>query len=93
MSADSDTYIEAECQTAVGAAEAVAAARGRPAPEAPEALLGWAAHNAAPSGDLVTLAKRAIDRILAGSELKELWDEAGREGWQASMAELRQRLD
>lgn len=42
---------------------------------------------------LVPLALRAIDRILASSELKELWAESEDEGdWTAEVQDLRERL-
>lgn len=81
-----------QCQMAIAAAEAVAAARGRRPPSAPEEPIGWAAQHRALSADLVPLAVAAIDRVTTVSELKELWEETDPEEWRASTAELRQRL-
>ena len=46
-----------------------------------------------PSPDLVQLALRAIDRIVTTpSELMELWDQGTATDWQATVANLRERV-
>jgi hypothetical protein len=81
--------------TALAAAEVVAGARGQPCAGFPEEATEWlGAHGPAAAG-FRDLAMAAVKRIAAGSELKELWDEADppdRDGWRAAMADLERRL-
>jgi hypothetical protein len=50
-------------------------------------------HAPKPSPALVRRAAACIDRILGeGSELRELWKDAGDEGWREAVADLRRRL-
>ena len=81
-------------QAAIAAAEVVAAGLGCPSPSLPEEVGEWvAARDQAPWPALAPLAVKAIDRILAGSELKELWAESDEDGdWTAEVQELRARL-
>ena len=52
-----------------------------------------AAHRIAPSAELIARGDAVIDRILGSdSELRELWEEAGAEEWEAAVADLRARL-
>lgn len=84
-----------DCCEALAAAELVAAALGRatdrlPADEGPD----WVAAH----GDTIRpsdrdLARVAVERIGARSELQELWDEGGRnEEWHGELAALVTRL-
>jgi hypothetical protein len=89
-------YLEAPvCAAALAAAEVIAALRGKPALELPEEITRWVATNPGdPGGELVDIAKRAVDAIAARSELKELWEESGDfDEWHATVNDLRVRLD
>ena len=77
------------------AAEMVAAARGAPGPGLPPALARWVEKEAPALGeDDVRLALAACDRVLADSELRELWaeDEQQLAEWNAAVTELVERL-
>ena len=95
----STEYVEAPdaCQ-AIVAAEAVAAALGRPtaAAQQEESLGAWV-KRIRPDVDatLVAEARDALSRILAAnSELRELWEDSDDFAeWRASVAELRQQLE
>lgn len=92
----SDEYLEApEASIAIAAAEIVAAAGdedlSRLSESAREAL---AKHKSAFAGlSLSGKAKSAVERVLAQSELRELWEEGeGGEMWLDAIAKLRERL-
>lgn len=80
--------------TALAAAEVVAAMRGRPAADLPEALHAWLRQRRAPpSAGLVARAQKAVAAVLADSELADLWRESGRfEAWDAVVRDLAARL-
>jgi hypothetical protein len=82
---------------ALAACEVLARLRGRPGytNAYTEKVDRWvAAHPIAPSRDLVARGNAVIDRILGDdSELRELWDEAGDQGWRDAVADLRLRLN
>ncbi|MFN7589071.1 MAG: DUF4259 domain-containing protein [Planctomycetota bacterium] len=80
--------------TALAAAEVVAAMRGRPAADLPEALLAWLRQRRAPpSAGLVARAQKAVAAVLADSELADLWRESGQfEAWQVVVRDLAARL-
>jgi hypothetical protein len=90
------TYIEApEATTALVAAEVVAAAAGHRSPDLPADLSAWIDRQ--PAEKLIALtpaATSAISRIASseGSELYELWADAGLSDWLAALAELSDRL-
>ena len=90
-----DEYLEApDCAEAIVAAEIVASLSGRPSPKIPDDLTVWLVTdhglNAKP---LVPIARKATARIIAGSELQELWDQSdSKAAWRAEMAELMARL-
>jgi hypothetical protein len=81
-------------QAAIAAAEVVAAGLGRPHPSLPEEVAGWVGTRG--QGEwraLAPLALRSINRILASSELVDVWTEDGNDGdWSAEMQDLRTRL-
>ena len=88
-------YVEApEGSIALAAAEIVAASGGQPHPELPEEPAAWLASN----GGQVTeaerqLARQAVARVGAeGSELAELWEDAGAEAWRATLDDVNRRL-
>jgi len=89
-----DRYLEApDCSIAVAAAEAVAAARGHANVSLPDEVVGWVRKKPEVTGELVALARSAVDRIAAKSELRDLWEESdSAEAWRAAMTDLRARL-
>jgi hypothetical protein len=91
---EAEDYMDAcDCTRALAAAEVVAALRGRPATDLPDAVQVWASGRPAPGDQLVAKAMDAINRILAGSELKDLWEGSdGYRVWQANVADLQSRL-
>lgn len=96
--ADHGTYLEApECSIAIAAAEVVASARGRRSPALPTEAVVWLdTHAHLVDADLVGLATVAVARIVAESELRDLWEESadspGPESWHESVAGLLARL-
>jgi hypothetical protein len=78
---------------AIAAAEVLAAARGKPAPDLPPEVADWMSRAPRIDDRLVALASKAIARILDGSELKELWH-ASEEGpaWESRVTDLAERL-
>jgi len=95
--ADPDEPLDVDdAQAALGAAEIVAAASGKGDDriEEHEELSTWIAAHRADFGEAdVTLARRAVERVLTRSELQELWDEGGTENeWRPVVEELLRRL-
>src|SRR3954471_6521209 len=71
---------------AIAAAEIVAAALGHGRDRVPKRIVRWLDANASAfTPDDLVLARRAVERVLGGgSELRELWDDAGSDsGWHA----------
>ena len=99
--AGAEEYVEApDAACAVAAAEVVAAALGgaRDRLEAggpyAEGAVGWVeAHGAGVRLQLRPLALSALRRVRDGSELRELWDDAGADDWLAEVGELERRLE
>ena len=88
-------YVEApDGSMAVAAAEVVAAALGRPSASLPDAVREWVVANgsmAEPGDGSAALA--AVFRVRSdGSELRELWNEAGSEDWNRCLTDLSERL-
>jgi hypothetical protein len=83
-----------ECQTAVAAAEIIAALKGARVPGLPKEAAAWVLkHNQPPGEPLVAQARDTVRAILANSELKEIWDESGNAGpWKDQMKALLARL-
>ena len=94
----STEYVEApDASQAIVAAEAIAAALGRPtlAGQNEEELQSWVTRiRPKIDPDLVSKAKDALTRILApNSELLELWEEADEfSDWQATVTDLSRQL-
>ena len=90
-----DEYLEApDCSEAIVAAEIIASLNRRPSPKIPDDLRDWLAteHGLEAKG-LGALARKALARIIAGSELQELWDESdSKAAWHAEMNDLLARL-
>lgn len=91
---DSGEYVEApEASMALAAAEVVAALLGKALPQLPEEVTGWIAERKRVKPALVSKARRAVQRILADSELRELWQDcADFAQWQDSVQGLLRRL-
>lgn len=89
-----------ECEEALVAAEFVAAALGNPAFDFPEDAREWMADQLQPGSDeflqvasLGDKAAEAIDRIVADSELREMWDgSVSYDEWVNNLIELQKRL-
>jgi len=95
--ADEDEYLDVDdAQAALGAAELVAAASGKGEDriEEHEELTAWVTANRKDFREAdVTLARRAVERVLTRSELQELWDEGGTDNeWRPVVGELLRRL-
>jgi hypothetical protein len=93
---DEDAYLDVDNGTsAIAAAEIVAAALGHGRDRLTENATAWLDAN---QGTVVpedlTLANRAVERVLAGgSELRALWDENGQDNdWYADVRVLLERL-
>jgi Domain of unknown function (DUF4259) len=84
----------ATSQAAVAAAEVVAAALGHRHVSTPEEVTAWVAARPGPQWrDAAPLAARSTQRVLADSELRELWDESDEDGeWSAELVDLVSRL-
>ncbi|HEX4825097.1 MAG TPA: DUF4259 domain-containing protein [Candidatus Polarisedimenticolaceae bacterium] len=82
------------CARAIAAAEIVAALSGRGADDLPEEIRRWAAYRLGTADpELVSAAARAIDAVLIGSELDELWKDTDHyAAWRARLADLSRRL-
>ncbi|MBA3658437.1 MAG: DUF4259 domain-containing protein [Gemmatimonadales bacterium] len=94
---ESGGYLMApEASEAVAAAEIVAALLGRPASSLPDAISAWvAARQVSDAAPLALAATRALDVVENGSELRDLWQEAGGpslESWRRAIYDLRSRL-
>jgi hypothetical protein len=91
-----DEFLDAVfCSQALAAAEFIAAARGNPAGEDfPEEAAAWLEKNSLePDDNLLQVTRRAVDRILNNSELKELWQEGcANDEWHLTIIDLRRRL-
>jgi hypothetical protein len=89
-------YIEADVAAhALAAAELVAAARDGDTSRLPEDSVASLKENAGKinAAKLLAPARKAVARVLRGSELKEQWDEsADSEDWEDDVRELLERL-
>jgi hypothetical protein len=93
--AEDDDYVDVDdASAALAAAEMVAAALGkgdeRLNDEAVDGVAGYRKLIEAPD---LGLARRAVERVLASSEVQQLWDEGGTENeWRTHVRELLRRL-
>ena len=91
-----DEFLDAVfCSQALAAAEIIAAAKGSPSLEGfPEEAAGWLKKNPLqPDESLLKGTRKAVDRILNNSELKELWQEGcSNDEWHLTIIDLRRRL-
>lgn len=89
-------YLDADyASCALAAGEAVALLRGKPAESLPENLIQWhQKHNYSADDALVKQAIQAVEKVLADSELRELWSDAEAlfEEWKQAVNELLKRL-
>ena len=92
--AEGHGYVEGpDCSIAIAAAEAVAAARGKPAATLPPEVAAWLQSGPHIARDLVDVARKAIRRVVTDSELKDLWEESeSAEQWREAMSDLESRL-
>ena len=89
-------YLETpEASAALVAAEVLAARNLRPSAALPAELRGWTERaDIVLTEQLLARAQTAVARVASDSELAELWAESdAAEEWQASLADLRERLD
>lgn len=91
---ENEEQVEApEAQQALAAAEVVAAMNERPVANLPEEAAAWVGEpTRQPSVRELDLARRAVDRVRADSELKELWEEQDPSAWYEKMDDLKARL-
>jgi hypothetical protein len=94
---DPTGYLEApEASAAVAAGEVVAALAGQPAANLPSDVTAWveAHRRSGVTDDLRDLARRAVARVEANSELRDLWDESddGGANWRRQLGDLMMRL-
>ena len=85
-----------EASEVLAAAECVAAAAGYPLNNPPEELAEWLAENSPiqVKPDYIEMARKAVARVLADSELRELWLESGEfDGWETAVTNLQSRLN
>jgi hypothetical protein len=82
------------CQAAIAAAEVVAAGLGHPVLGLPDAVAEWVAtHSDLPWRTLAPMAFRSVARIVAGSELRDLWAESDDDvDWREELQDLQDRL-
>ncbi len=92
---DGEKYLEApDCEHAIAAAEALCVLGGQPGAQVPNDVTKWAVQEKArPSSALIDKAKRSLQKILAASELKELWAESDESvKWEAEIKGIVSRL-
>lgn len=84
-----------EAQEVLAAAECVAAAAGFPPDKPPQELAEWLAENSPMhvKPEYIEMARRAVARVLAQSELREVWLESEEFGrWETAVLNLQSRL-
>jgi hypothetical protein len=92
---ENSVYLQApSCSRAIAACEVIAAAQGRGSDGTPKEIVFLASKLPAKQADgLRSNARRALDKILANSELKDLWsDSRAYDKWKAAMVELKGRI-
>jgi Domain of unknown function (DUF4259) len=94
---DAQDYLEVpEASNAVAAVEVLAKTlgKGTQSDAYTENIDAWVRSlNMKPSAALLDKAKRALERIAGeNSELRELWDDAGADEWERSIAALRSAI-
>jgi hypothetical protein len=85
-----------EASEVLAAAECVAAAVGFPPQDPPQELADWLAENSPMQVKpaYIEMARKAVARVLAQSELRELWLESEEfAGWETAVTNLQSRLN
>lgn len=93
--AEQDGYFEAsESSEVIVAAEVVATAKGMPPETVPPQIAEWVSKiEGTPSSEMSELARRAVSKVRANSELKDLWHQAeGLNEWTTALQDLQTRL-
>ena len=90
-----DDYLKSpESSAALAAAEVIAALLGKPSASLPDdtkECVGKLSFK--PDEELLSAARKAVERVKTDSELKELWDESDdAEQWQVTVEDLAARL-
>lgn len=88
-------YLEApDCESALVAAELIAALRGYPSPNLPDKVADWVRSSGLKADDTLSgMARVAVNRIGAASELRELWEDSTDFGaWEVAVRDLESRL-
>lgn len=90
-----DNYLDADVACiAIGAVEILAALQNRPGKEINEdELQEWILQHKGQGTNLLEKSHKALEKILAESELKELWEETEDYGtWVTTIKELQSRI-
>ena len=90
-----DGYLESpESSAALAAAEVIAALLGKPSASLPDDAKECVGRlSFKPDEELLSAARKAVERVKTDSELKELWDESDDAAqWQATVEDLAARL-
>ncbi|CAH1232565.1 hypothetical protein PAECIP111891_07046 [Paenibacillus allorhizoplanae] len=90
-----DNYLDADVACiAIGAVEILAALQNRPGKEINEdELQEWILQHKGQGTNLIEKSHKALEKILAESELKELWEETEDYGnWVTTIKELQSRI-
>jgi uncharacterized protein DUF4259 len=93
--ADHDGYLAApESSEVIVAAEVVATAKGMPSETVPPQISEWVSKiEGTPSAEMSEVARTAVGKVRANSELKDLWLQAeGLNEWTAALQNLQDRL-
>ena len=94
--ASSGDYLEApDCCIGLAAAEVVAALKGRPGADLPDAVREWVGPRlGSASAGLLSRGREAIAAVANSSELKDLWtDSDDYAAWGERVADLSRRLE
>jgi hypothetical protein len=92
---DGNDYLNSsESSDVVVAAEIVATANGKPPQAVPPQIVEWIGKiEGSPSSEMNEMARCAVEKVRANSELKDLWLEAeGLNEWSATLRDLERRL-
>ena len=79
---------------ALAAAEVVAALNGHPAEGLNAEVAAWAIGQPPPGAELLSKARSAVARVVGGSELRDIWLDAGSvAAWETAVGQLQERLE
>ncbi len=87
-------YLESDvCSFALAAAEVVAALNGKPGADLPEELVAWVQGRPAPTGEILSAARKAVAAVEKESELRDVWEDSEQlDDWLPRVADLARRL-